>query len=103
MQAERDLADYAIILSEKDNVATALRDIPKGVYALPSSGMRETITASQDIPAGFKVALSPIKAGDRVYKYGYAIGVATKLIRPGDSVHVHNMASCYRPGDSKHT
>lgn len=95
MQGKRNLADYAIILNEADNVATALVEMPKGDYVLPSCDATSAITLRERIQAGFKVALSDIYPGDKIYKYGYAIGVARVEIHPGDCVHIHNMKSSY--------
>jgi altronate hydrolase len=88
-----NLADYAVILSEKDNVATALVDLPAGDYVLGSAAGETVITVGQDIRAGFKVALSGIRKGERICKYGYVIGVATQDIVGGTCVHVHNLIS----------
>ena len=93
MSGIRCLADCAIRLSEKDNVVTALVDMPAGPYALDAGGEAGEVVLPEDIPAGFKVALAPIAAGAEVVKYGYTIGTARADIRPGDRVHVHNMAS----------
>ena len=93
MSRRMNLADYAVILSEKDNVATALVDLPAGDYVLGSGADEAVITVDQDIRAGFKVALSNIGKGERVYKYGYVIGVATEDIAKGNCVHVHNLIS----------
>lgn len=40
---------------------------------------------------GHKIALSLIKQGENVIKYGYPIGFATEDIQPGSHVHVHNI------------
>ena len=40
---------------------------------------------------GHKYAVKPIKAGERVIKYGMPIGVATEDIALGAHVHSHNM------------
>ena len=93
MSRRMNLADYAVILSEKDNVATALVDLPAGDYVLGSAAGEAVITVDQDITAGFKVALSDIRKGARIYKYGYVIGVATQDIAGGTCVHVHNLIS----------
>ncbi len=45
-----------------------------------------------DLPAGHKVALAEVAAGDQVRKYGQVIGVATRPIRAGEHVHTHNLA-----------
>lgn len=89
----RNLAEYAVILSDKDNVATALVDLPAGDYVLGSGADEAVITVDQDIRAGFKVALSNIGKGERIYKYGYVIGLATEDVAKGDCVHVHNLIS----------
>ncbi|MHC4581948.1 MAG: UxaA family hydrolase, partial [Planctomycetota bacterium] len=85
--------EYAVILSDKDNVATALVDLPAGDYVLGSGADEAVITVDQDIRAGFKVALSNIGKGERIYKYGYIIGLATEDVAKGDCVHVHNLIS----------
>ena len=59
-----------------DNVAVAIAEIPPGT----SWGNMEL----QGVPAGHKVALADIKAGDTVMKYGFPIGRATVSIRAGD-------------------
>lgn len=46
-----------------------------------------------DIESGHKYALSSIKSGEDVIKYGYPIGIATSDINEGDHVHSHNMKS----------
>jgi len=89
----QNLADYAVILRENDNVATALIDLPAGDYILNSGESGTTITVPEDIMAGFKLALSDISKSEPVYKYGYVIGLATVDIKKGDCVHIHNLIS----------
>ena len=43
------------------------------------------------IPIGHKVALTDIKKGDTVWKYGQDIGKAVANIAKGGHVHVHNL------------
>ncbi len=93
MNQRRNLADYAIILSGKDNVATALVDLPAGNYIFSSGESRTTITGPENISAGFKLALSDIRKAEPVYKYGYVIGLAKIDIKKGHCVHVHNLVS----------
>ncbi len=45
------------------------------------------------IPSGHKFAITDIKKGDYVIKYGEIIGKATKDIYKGEWVHSHNLAS----------
>ena len=91
MPNQPQLADFAIILNEADNVATALVDVPPGTYALAGEG--RSVTVPEPIAAGFKLALAAIPAGQPVCKYGYPIGTAQADIEPGECVHVHNLAS----------
>ncbi len=46
-----------------------------------------------DIKSGQKKALRDIKCGEKVIKYGEAIGHATSDIKEGEHVHMHNVAS----------
>jgi (2R)-sulfolactate sulfo-lyase subunit alpha len=49
------------------------------------------LTAKADIPIGHKVALTALKAGDTVIKYGVDIGRMVGPAEPGGHVHVHNL------------
>ena len=89
----RNLTDYVIILSDKDNVATALVNLQAGDYLFGSGENQTTITVLEDIRAGFKLALSGIGKAEPIYKYGYVIGLATVDIEKGLCVHVHNLIS----------
>ena len=60
-----------------------------GVVTHDNSDFR--ITAKHDIPIGHKVALSDIRSGDTVWKYGQDIGKAVADIAKGEHVHVHNV------------
>ena len=84
----------AIIIDEKDNVATALEPIEKGTtVSVQYRGKTEQITLPSPIPAGHKFALCEISAGEYVIKYGEPIGQTVVRIRPGEHVHVHNIKS----------
>jgi len=93
MPQGKTLSEYAIILSEKDNVATALVDMPISDYVFNSGDSQTTITVPEDIKAGFKLALYDIGEGEPIYKYGYIIGTAKSDIKKGQFVHVHNLVS----------
>lgn len=67
-----------------DNVAVVLHGLPKGTEV-------QGVRLEEDIPAGHKVALAPIAAGEAVIKYGAPIGTASRDIRPGEWVHTHNL------------
>ena len=84
----------AIALSEKDNVATMIDKAEKGEdVEVVIEGRRIIITAEDEIPFGHKIALKDIKEGERVIKYGEPIGRATRDIRKGEHVHIHNLKS----------
>jgi len=80
-----------LILNEKDNVAVALEPAKAGDAVTLSGG--RTIKANQDIPFAHKIAIQPLKAGEKVLKYGEVIGAAKENIKEGDHVHVHNIRS----------
>ena len=74
----------------RDNVAVAVSALTQG-QVLQAGGV--TITTRAAVPAGHKVALVPIAAGEPVIKYGFPIGSATTDIAAGDWVHTHNVHS----------
>ena len=73
-------------LHENDNVVTARVDI---LPETPIPG--ENVISSRRIPAGHKLAVQPVAAGDRVTKYDQVIGFAKEDIAAGDHVHVQNV------------
>jgi altronate hydrolase len=80
------LPPFVLRIHPQDNVGVALQDLKKGERSTE-------IIALDPVSAGHKIALQPIRADDAIIKYGYVIGTATTEIRPGEHVHVHNMAS----------
>ena len=67
----------AIKIHPLDNVAVALEDIAKGEEI--TAGDR-TVTASEPVARGHKIALTDIAKDEAVIKYGNRIGQATKAI-----------------------
>ncbi|WP_230406879.1 UxaA family hydrolase [Blautia liquoris] len=49
------------------------------------------ITLREDIMQGHKFALTDIKAGEKVIKYGSPIGIAKEDIKEGQWIHTHNL------------
>jgi altronate hydrolase len=78
----------AIHLHPTDNIAVARVGIAGGME-LKINAIR--LVTRDPIPAGHKVALRPIEAGEIVLRYGQAIGRARRIIEPGEHVHVHNL------------
>jgi altronate hydrolase len=78
----------AVVVSPDDNVAVALKDIPRG-QQVEIVGISPVI-AREDVPMGHKVSIAVILRGQPVVKYGESILVAGEDIEPGRWVHVHN-------------
>ena len=85
-----------LVISGRDNVATALEPLEKGRTI---SVRDETVLVAEPIARGHKVALRAIGKGDAVIKYGSPIGTASCDIAPGTHVHTHNLASTRGRGD----
>ena len=66
------MKDGCLILDPKDNVGIV-------------------IARHNNMPIGHKIALKNIKSGSPVIKFGQPIGIASKHIRAGEHVHVHNI------------
>ena len=76
-----------IQLNEQDNVAVALRDLPKGFVITVND---QEILLKDEINRGHKIAIQEISLKADVIKYGYPIGHAIQAISPGEHVHTHN-------------
>jgi altronate hydrolase len=79
----------AIQLHPADNIAVARVPIAAGTELRVGGA---SLVARDAIPAGHKIALRAIQAGETVERYGQAIGRATMAIEPGRHVHTHNLA-----------
>ena len=71
-----------IKIHPEDNVAVALQDLLRGEAV-------EGVTLRADVPAGHKVLLKDLAAGENVIKYGYPIGHVTRDVAAGTLVD-HN-------------
>lgn len=80
-----------------DSVAVAVRHLSAGGvtggYLTDAGSGPVTLTATEGIPLGHKIALTDIAAGTDVLEYGVRVGVATADIAAGNLVHVHNLRS----------
>lgn len=91
----------ALMINDRDNTATLFDNARAGD---PVTVVRETgeaveeIAARQAIPVGHKIALTKIKEGAEVVKYGETIGIASRVIQKGDHVHVQNVVGVTFPG-----
>jgi altronate dehydratase small subunit len=90
----------AITMDPRDNVATALNALAAGDEVEVLSPAREVVQhvrVNDALPLGHKIALADIPAGNDVVKYGAKIGRASRQIRLGDYVHIHNVTSDRMP------
>jgi (2R)-sulfolactate sulfo-lyase subunit alpha len=84
-----------LVHSPKDNVGViVVEGLKAGTEMFGVVTENDTTTgckANHDIPIGHKVAITDLKAGDTVIKYGEDIGRMTADAKRGDHVHVHNL------------
>jgi len=76
-----------IRLHRDDDVVIARDQLVSGTAVT-----EEGVTVSGLIPPGHKMAVRAIEPGMPVRRYGQIIGFASQAIRPGQHVHVHNLA-----------
>ena len=86
----------ALVISVRDNVATALQALAPGQRLDLGES---TLIVEEPIAPGHKIALRRITAGEPVIKYGSPIGTASHDIPAGCHVHTHNVASSRGRGD----
>ena len=83
-----DVVEPLVPMVGVDDVGLVVSDVGQGTPIRTASGVVAAIDA---IPAGHKVAVRPIAAGEPVHKYGEVIGIARHDIPPGSHVHLHNL------------
>ena len=81
-------------LHPDDNVLTIIRTLEAGETLLVE-GVEIIVPAR--LALGHKIAARAIAGGEKIVKYGAAIGSATRAIAPGEHVHTHNLRSDYLP------
>jgi (2R)-sulfolactate sulfo-lyase subunit alpha len=86
---------HFLVHSPKDNVGVIVVEGLKAGTAMfgvvTETDTTTEATANNDIPIGHKVALTDLKAGDTVIKYGEDVGRMVADARRGDHVHTHNL------------
>jgi len=88
------MANKFLIHAKEDYVGVATDDIRKdetveGTYM--DTNQKTSLKAIEDVSLGHKIALRDIKKGEKIIEYGEPIGQATKDIKKGEHVHVHNI------------
>jgi altronate dehydratase small subunit len=90
----------AIRINPKDNVATLVETAASGdEVAVVTGPDTQIVTAKEQIPANFKIALVNIARGEAILKYGEVIGEASMDIPRGTKVHLHNLIGRRGRGD----
>jgi altronate dehydratase small subunit len=89
-----------IMMKPQDKVATALEDIEAGsAVTVQCKNQIFTIEVKHTIQFGHKFAMTSIKKGEDILKYGEVIGRANRNIDEGEHVHVHNLEGTRGRGD----
>lgn len=91
----------AALIHSNDNVATVFCNAKANstVEVNKFDGEKIYVKILDDVPFGHKFSVKDIKAGEEIIKYGEEIGVASKDIKKGEYVHVHNLDSMRARGD----
>lgn len=79
----------AILLHPGDNVAIARVALSPG-QELRIAG--RAVPVLEAVPAGHKIAVAAIGAGQSIVRYGQIMGRASRAIEPGRHVHTHNVS-----------
>ena len=82
----------AVVLHPRDNVGVALIDLESGTeLELKVNGQVTHVKLVEPVPYQHKFSVAHIESGSKIIKYGEVMGEATKDIKPGQHVHIHNM------------
>jgi Altronate dehydratase len=92
---------HIYVVNTNDNVATALEDLEGGPTTTIGAIADRELVLLQPLPSGHKAALKDIAKGETITKYGAGIGLASRDIRQGEWVHVHNLRSLFDERSSK--
>jgi (2R)-sulfolactate sulfo-lyase subunit alpha len=88
-------APHLLVHDKKDTVGVVVvEDLKAGTDMLcvvTHDDSSFNLKSMMDVPIGHKIALTDIKKGDTVWKYGQDIGKAVADIKKGEHVHVHNL------------
>ena len=87
-----------LLLDERDNTLTALKDLEKGAILAAGESGRDLVLV-EAIPYAHKIARRLIPKGAEVIKFGEVIGRAVDDISPGALVHVHNIVGIRAKGE----
>lgn len=77
----------------RDDVAVAVDALEPGDRVAVGDA---NVDVRDPVPAGHKIALRAVRAGEEIHKYGWPIGRATAAIEAGAWVHAHNLVTQLR-------
>ncbi len=77
------MTPHILKVTDRDNVAIAVQDIPAGTQVLPG------LTARDNIPQAHKIALTDIEKGGEVVRYGVCLGHALRQLPAGSWINEH--------------
>ena len=80
-----NIKPMTVRLNSQDNVVTALTELS------PGAEVETGVSCLDPIPSGHKVAARCLAVGERILKYGQIIGFASRPIKTGEHVHIHNV------------
>ena len=90
--AKKSYSNPIMIMHAEDNVGVCLRELKTGGLVNVQHNKKDLhLKILDQIPLGHKVAITGIRSGNPIIKYGEIIGKATKAITAGQHVHVHNV------------
>ncbi len=80
-----NIKPMTVRLNSQDNVVTALTELS------PGAEVETGVSCLDPIPSGHKVAAKCLAVGEPILKYGQLIGFASRPIKTGEHVHIHNV------------
>ncbi len=86
----------AILLASTDNCATCTENVSTRDRIFLADQPDYDLIAAEDIPMWHKIALTDIKKGEYVRKYGEVIGEALEDIEKGSLINHENIQSVKR-------
>lgn len=85
---------FFIVHDENDSVGVAVKEIKAGETVegwIMSNDETTSITATQDIKIGHKIAMKDVAVDEMIIKYNQPIGKVVAQIAKGEHVHIHNL------------
>lgn len=93
----------ALLMDEKDNVVTCVKEVKAGEEVVYRKGEDYfSVKAEEDIPFCHKIALIDFEEGDEVLKYGELIGKTTCAVKKGHWISHENIYSVPRDYESEY-